>query len=137
MLVFVGQVLRIDADRLVALLAHVGEHVLVALDAVGVLVTQHVPLAGETLVALPTAEVTRVPILRHGLGVLATLILDGVLVLQLRRVVGLLHLGDHDLSGLIGRLPALGGRLLHLARFLDLDGLGMHHIDIGHRLSVY
>lgn len=38
-LVFVGQVLRIDADRLVTLLAHVGEHIFVALDAVWVLVT--------------------------------------------------------------------------------------------------
>lgn len=57
-LVFVGQVLRIDADRLVALLAHVGEHVLVALDAVRMLIAQHIPLASETFVALPTAEVT-------------------------------------------------------------------------------
>lgn len=71
-LVFVGQVLRIDADRLVALLTNVGKHILVAFDAVGMLVTQNIPLTGETFVALPTAEVTRMPILRHGLGVLAT-----------------------------------------------------------------
>lgn len=64
--------LRVDADCLVALLADVGEHILVAFDAVGMLVAQHVALAGQTLVTLPAAEVAGMPILRHGLGVLAT-----------------------------------------------------------------
>lgn len=131
-LVFVGQILGVDADRLVALLAHVREHVLVALDAVGMLIAQHVPLAGQTFVALPTAKVARVPILRHGLGVLAALVLDGVGLAAQGLVVGLLHLGDGDLAGRVRRFSALGRGLLHLARLLDLHGLGAHHINVGH-----
>lgn len=34
-------------------------------------VAQHVTLAGQALVALPAAEVARVPVLGHGLRVLA------------------------------------------------------------------
>ena len=64
--------LGVDADGLAALLAGVGEDGLVALDAVGMVVAEHVALAGQRLVALPAAEVTRVPVLGHGLGVLAT-----------------------------------------------------------------
>jgi hypothetical protein len=64
--------LRVNADSLAALLASVGENALVALDAVGVLITQHVPLPGEGLVTLPAAEVAAVPVLVHCLGVLAT-----------------------------------------------------------------
>lgn len=64
--------LGIDADDFVAFLAAVGEDALVALDAVGMLVAQDITLARERLVALPTAEVTAVPILVHCLGVLAT-----------------------------------------------------------------
>lgn len=67
-----GAYLRVDADDLVALLAAVGEDALVALDAVGVLIAQHVALARERLVALPAAEVATVPVLVHRLGVLAT-----------------------------------------------------------------
>lgn len=70
-LLLVRQVLGVDADGLGALLAGVGEHLLVALHAVGVLITQHVSLAGQRVVALPAAEVARVPVLVHGLGVLA------------------------------------------------------------------
>lgn len=62
--------LGIDADGLVALLAAVGEDALVAFDAVGVLIPQHVPVAGQRLVALPAAEVTGVPVLVHRLRVL-------------------------------------------------------------------
>lgn len=62
--------LGIDADGLVALLATVGEDALVALDAVGVFIPQHVPVAGQRLVTLPTAEVTGVPVLVHRLRVL-------------------------------------------------------------------
>lgn len=39
--------LGIDSYDLVALLAVVGKHILVALDAVRVIVTQHVPLPGQ------------------------------------------------------------------------------------------
>lgn len=71
-LVFVRQVLRVDADGFVAFFAAVGEDALVALDAVGVLIPQDVALAGQRLVALPAAEVTAVPVLVHRLGVFAT-----------------------------------------------------------------
>lgn len=64
--------LGVDADGLAALLAAVGEHALVALDAVGVVIAQHVALPGERLVALPAAEVPAVPVLVHRLRVLAT-----------------------------------------------------------------
>lgn len=64
--------LRVDADSLAALLAAIGEDALVALDAVGVLIAQHVALARERLVALPAAEVAAVPVLVHRLGVFAT-----------------------------------------------------------------
>jgi len=70
-LVFVRQVLGIDADKRAAVVAGVGEHALVALGAVRVVVLQHIALAGERLVALPAAKVLAVPLLRHGLGVLA------------------------------------------------------------------
>lgn len=71
-LVFVRQVLRVDADGFVAFFAAVGEDALVALDAVGVLIPEDVALAGQRLVALPAAEVTAVPVLVHRLGVFAT-----------------------------------------------------------------
>lgn len=57
MLVLVGQVLRVDADDLRALIAGVGEDLLVALDAVRMVVTKHVALSSQRLVTLPTAEV--------------------------------------------------------------------------------
>lgn len=71
-LVFVRQVLRIDADGFVAFFAAVGEDAFVALDAVGVLIPEDVALASQRLVALPAAEVTAVPVLVHRLGVFAT-----------------------------------------------------------------
>jgi len=64
--------LRVDANDLVALLARIGEHVLVALDAVRMIVPDDVTLSGEALVALPAAEVSGVPVLVHGFCVLAT-----------------------------------------------------------------
>lgn len=63
--------LGVNSNDLVALLAAVGEDALVALDAVGVVIAQHVALTCQRLVALPAAEVPRVPVLVHGLGVLA------------------------------------------------------------------
>jgi len=71
MLVFVRQVLRIDADERVAVVACVSKHALVALGAVGVVVFEHIALAGQRLVALPAAEVLGMPLLRHRLRVLA------------------------------------------------------------------
>ena len=64
--------LGIDADDAAAVVARVGEDGLVALDAVGMLVAQDVALARQRFIALPAAEVSQVPIFRHGLGVLAT-----------------------------------------------------------------
>jgi len=45
-LLLVGQVLGVDADNLATLVAVVGEYALVALDAVRVVLSQHVPVAG-------------------------------------------------------------------------------------------
>jgi len=70
-LIFVRQVLRVDANELAAVIAGVGEDALVALGAVGVFVLQHIALASEALVALPAAEVLAVPLLRHRTSVLA------------------------------------------------------------------
>jgi hypothetical protein len=61
--------LGVNADGLVALLANVGEHRLVTLDAVGMIVPEHVALPCQGLVALPAAEVAGVPVLRHRLRV--------------------------------------------------------------------
>lgn len=63
--------LGVDSNDLVALFAAIGEDTLVALDAIRVVITQHVALARQGLVALPAAEVPRMPVLVHGLGVLA------------------------------------------------------------------
>lgn len=63
--------LRVDPNDRVAVFAGVGEDGLVTLDAVGVVILEDVALAGQGLVALPAAEVARVPVLRHGLRVLS------------------------------------------------------------------
>lgn len=63
--------LGINSNDCIALLASVGEDALVALDAVRMFVSQHVALSSEALVAVPAAEVARMPVLRHGLCVLA------------------------------------------------------------------
>jgi len=67
MLVLVRQVLGINADELVAVIAGVGEDALVTFGAVGMVVLEHIALASETLIALPAAEVLRVPLLIHRL----------------------------------------------------------------------
>lgn len=61
--------LRVDADDLIALFARVGEHLFVALDAVGVVVAQHVSLPGEGVVAVPATEMAIVPVFGHCLRV--------------------------------------------------------------------
>lgn len=63
--------LRVDANGLVAFFTAVSEDALVALDTIGVFIPEHVALSSEGLVALPTAEVTAVPVLVHRLGVFA------------------------------------------------------------------
>jgi len=70
-LVFVRQVLGVDADEGVAVIASVREHAFVAFGAVGVVVFEDIALACQRLVALPAAEVLGVPLLRHRLRVLA------------------------------------------------------------------
>ena len=62
--------LGVGSDGHLALLAGVGEEVLVALDAERVVVTQDVPVAGQRQVAVPAREVPRVEVLIHRLGVL-------------------------------------------------------------------
>lgn len=64
--------LGVNADDFVALLAAIGEYALVALDAVGMLVSQDITLTSQRLIALPAAEVAAVPVLVHCLRVLAT-----------------------------------------------------------------
>lgn len=67
----VPRYLGVDADDAVAIVAGVGEDGLVAFDAVGMLVAQDVALPSQRLVALPTAKVSQVPILRHGFRILS------------------------------------------------------------------
>lgn len=64
--------LGIDSDSPLALLARVSELLLVALDTVRMLVTKDVPLTGQALVALPTAEMLSMPFLVHRVRVLCT-----------------------------------------------------------------
>lgn len=66
-----GKYLGVNSNDCVALLAVVSEHSFVALDAVGVLVSEHIALTSKSFIAIPTAEVARVPVLRHGFGVFA------------------------------------------------------------------
>lgn len=58
--------LRVDADDLVAFLTNISEDTLVAFDAVRVVIPEHISLAGQGLVALPTGEVPAVPVFGHG-----------------------------------------------------------------------
>lgn len=64
--------LRVDADDFVAFLASISENALVALDAVGMLVSQDISLTCQRLIALPAAEVGSMPILVHCLSVITT-----------------------------------------------------------------
>jgi len=70
--ILIRQVLGIDADDDITVLAGIGEDCLVTLNAVGMVILQDIALTREALIALPAAEVPRVPVLRHRLGVLAT-----------------------------------------------------------------
>ena len=54
---------------LLAFIAHIGENLFVALDAIGVIITENVALPSELSIALPAAEVVAVPVLVHCLGV--------------------------------------------------------------------
>lgn len=122
MLILVRQILGVDTNDFVALLAAIREHVLVALDAVRMLVPEHVTLPGQRLVALPATEVAAVPVLVHRLRVLA--IFDGVVVLRA------VDLGDRDLGVLIVALPAFR-RLLHFAN-LTLGGRVHYTVYVRH-----
>lgn len=64
--------LGIDTDGLAALFTSVGEYALIALDAVGMVIPEDVPLSSQRLIALPATEVARVPVLLHGFRVLPT-----------------------------------------------------------------
>ena len=58
--------LGVRPDPLVALLAGVGEEIIVALDAVRMIVAEDVALARQRIITIPAAEVAAVPILIHG-----------------------------------------------------------------------
>lgn len=70
-LLLVGQVLGVDAYGLGTLVTLVREDIFIAFDTVGLLFSHDVPLSSESLVALPAAEVVRVPVSVHRLRVLA------------------------------------------------------------------
>lgn len=59
----------VDANQLIALIAGIGEDRFIAPDAIRVIITEDVTLARQGLITLPTAEVGRVPVLIHCLGV--------------------------------------------------------------------
>lgn len=67
--VLVGQIARIYSDGLLAVLAGVGQIGLVALDTVGLLLFEHISLAGQIGVAMSAQEVVNVEVLIHGLQV--------------------------------------------------------------------
>lgn len=71
MLVLVRQILGVSSNGCLALLAAISKEVLVALDAVGVLLAQDVTMTRQVKVAVPAAEVPAMPILIHRLGILA------------------------------------------------------------------
>ena len=52
MFFLVRQVLGVNADDLAAFVAVVGEHVLVALDAVGVVIPEDVPVPSQAVIAV-------------------------------------------------------------------------------------
>lgn len=68
--VFVGQIARVNADGFVAILAGVGEVALVALDAKGFVLLEHIALAGQVRVAVAAEKVVDVETLVHRLEVL-------------------------------------------------------------------
>jgi len=70
-LLFVRQVFGVDSNQLITLIAGVGKDRFIAADAVGMVITEDITLARQGLVALPTAEVGRVPVLIHRLRVLS------------------------------------------------------------------
>jgi hypothetical protein len=71
MLLFIRQILGVSANGRLALFASVGEEVLIALDAVRMLLAQDVPVPSEVQVAVEAAEVPAMPVLVHGAGVFA------------------------------------------------------------------
>lgn len=71
MLVLVGEVLGVGADLGLALLAAVGKQLLVAGDAVRLLVLEDVATASQRFIAVVTAEVISVKVLIHCSGILA------------------------------------------------------------------
>lgn len=66
------QYLGVYADDFVAFLAAIGEHALVTLNAVRMLVPEDVALSCQGFVALPATEMAAVPVLVHRLRVFAT-----------------------------------------------------------------
>lgn len=55
--------LGIDSNDCITLFASIGKNTFVTFDAIRMFFSQHITLTGETLVAVPAAEVTGMPIL--------------------------------------------------------------------------
>lgn len=64
--------LRIDADDLVAFIARVGKHILVAFDTIWMLIPKNVTLSRQALIALPATKMARMKVLIHGFRVFTT-----------------------------------------------------------------
>jgi len=87
-------------------------------------IPKDVALPGQRLVTLPAAEMTRMPVLAHRLGVFSTLFV------VVRQLVLFFDFGDGDFP-LVGAFPPFrGGRLLHFTDF-PLGKLHLH-LDIRH-----
>lgn len=71
-LILVGQVLGVSSDFGFAFLTSVGKQVLVALDAVRVLLTQDVAVTCQRLLAVPAHKMLLMEVLLHGFGVFTT-----------------------------------------------------------------
>lgn len=68
----IGTYLGINSNDCVALLTSVCENSFIAFDAIRMLISQDIALTSQAFVTVPTAEVTRMPVLRHGFCVFAT-----------------------------------------------------------------
>jgi len=62
--------LGVGSNDCLTLVTHVCKHRLVAVDAVGVLITQDVTVTGQRQITVETGEVTRMPVVVHCLRVL-------------------------------------------------------------------
>lgn len=115
--ILVRQILRINADDIVAVLASVGENSFVAFDTVGMVILEDVALTSQGVITLPAAEVAGMPILGHGLGVFPAFKTFNSFCnrpLHISRRFKGFSSGDDPLGGLFATLL---GRLDHFSHF--------------------